>query len=78
MEQQAQIRLPDDLPLNDVQMSNRAKRALLGPQYIGPYYLGRPNTVGDLRRISDLELLKIRNLGKWTLTEIRKFAAYEV
>lgn len=76
VDNQRQVPLADDVPLESVEMSVRARNCLTNPNIRWPESCSRPNTVGELRRISDHYLMKVRNLGKFTVAEIRSFAPY--
>ena len=65
----------DETPLEDIDMSVRLRHCLTGDYYPVTF---KPvaKTVGELKRMPDEELLKIRHLGKGTLGELRRFAPF--
>lgn len=73
----SQIRLPDNTPLSRVVMPVRVANCLFlsDTYYSDGTKAKHPETVGDVRNMTDTDLLKIRNLGKDTLRKIRKFAS---
>jgi hypothetical protein len=57
-------RLPDDTPLSDVVLTGRARNVCRYPE-------PEITTVGQLRKMTDFELICRANCGKMTLLELR-------
>jgi DNA-directed RNA polymerase alpha subunit len=55
--------LPDDMPIKTVELPTKVKDALVAAGL---------KTVGDIREKPDVEILEIENLGKSSLTFLRK------
>jgi len=62
-------RYPDDTPLNELELSLRAFNCLT--------VVDNYKTVGEVRHTPDHELMRIPNLGKITLADIREHIPFE-
>jgi Bacterial RNA polymerase, alpha chain C terminal domain len=58
---------PDSTPIEDLDISIRLRNACLNANIL---------TVGDMRRVTDGEMLRRPNFGRVSLAEMRKFAPY--
>jgi hypothetical protein len=65
--------IPDDLPLNHLELTVRAANALRNDSEWRTHH-GRPPilTAGDIRAIPDRELLRIPNFGRVSLLQVRE------
>jgi hypothetical protein len=74
---------PDDMPVVELPMSVRARNSLWHCRYNGTgeeddLGRGRVVLVGDARRLTDNELLRMPNVGRVCISELRALVPFEV